>query len=124
MFDGNIGTYWHGYQPVLVKNTVTVNFHHKINFIALELTARPDYDTPPQGTYQNLCLFIDDAEVTCTPANRVTSKAEAIALQANTILTASKVEVKFQDGQAAIIAKLQIIYAVHGKYRRSTLILL
>jgi len=113
MFDGDPQTYWHGYMPPnnanYVRNTVTVTFTYPIIFHALTLTARPSYLPNPER-YQQLCVFVDDVEESCTSENRITYAGETITISAVVERHATKIELRYHEELAAEAAELQILY--------------
>ena len=110
MFDQDPLTYWHGYMPVTVPNTVTIEFHKPIIFKRLDLTARPNIQTNSYHRYQNLCIFLDDIADTCTAENRVTHGNEVIGINPVTVKEVTKIELKYPDGAAAEAAEISIVY--------------
>jgi len=110
MFDGNPQTYWHGYMPPSVRNTVTVTFTYPIIFHALTVTARPS-NLPDQNRYRKLCIFVDDFEQSCTNESRITSPGETITLVPISLQHATKIELRYPEELAAEAAELRILYS-------------
>jgi len=109
MFDEDPQTYWHGYMPASVNNTVTVQFTYPIIFHALAVTARPR-SIPNQDRYRKLCIVVDDIEESCTSKDRVTSPGETITLVPVVVQRVTKIELRYQEELAAEAAELRIFY--------------
>ena len=108
MFDGNSETYWHGFMPATVQNTVKVMFKAEINFEELIFYARPD-KVYNQSRYSNVCLYLDGVMSVCTAEQQI-KPGQKISLKPNEAVLTRMAELRFPSNTVAVVAELQIQY--------------
>ena len=123
MFDDDLTTYWVGdYSDtdgsVSVQNTVVVTFVGEVEFHALQIVTRPDCPECFDGTYQSMCLVLDDGTSGqyCTAADLVVGVSEVIVLGPASPITVTKVELRFATGEVAQVADFTIQYKGTAKF--------
>ena len=116
MFDNDLSTYWHGFLPVTEQNKVVVTFKNPVEFHKLQIVTRPNDKGYFHGSYQSMCLVLDDDinQQICTSANNDVDIGQVLVLASANTLTATKVELIMQNGEKGLIADLKIHYK--GKF--------
>ena len=108
MFDHNVNTYWHGFEPPTDNNKVIVSFNSPIMFHKLQFIARPE-TIIKQERYQDVCLYLNKVKTdVCTDSNKITESGETIVLEKK-MTNVKTVELRFEHLPAAV-AELVIYY--------------
>ena len=112
MFDDDLSTYWHGFEPVTLQNNVVVTFKIPIIVRRLFIVTRPAEKQSFHGSYKSMCLVLDNDSKTCTSADNQVNVGESIMLTPyhNTRLLVTQVELIIQNGSPGQIADLKIYY--------------
>jgi len=113
MFDEDIETYWLGYldsdNTPLEHNCVVIEFTNSIMFYDLQILTRPNGKQYFGGTYQNLCLYLDDVQQKCTSSNYDADVGSIISFRLDGIESV-KIELRFDSTVPAQVADLKIFY--------------
>ena len=103
MFDGNLFTDWISREP---NGSFTSTFTKPILFYGLKITARSRVVN--QGSYQNVCVYLDGVKNSCTTSNRITKSGEIISIYPTAVTQARAILIRFPD--FAQVAELEIFY--------------
>ena len=112
MFDNNFSTYWVGHLPVTEQNKVVVTFKKPVEFHGLYIVARPADKEYFGGSYQSMCLVLDDDidGKICTSPDYAAEVGQVVRLASVKKSMVTKVELIIQNGEVGQIADFKIYY--------------
>lgn len=119
MFDNDLLTYWFGYKPITLQNSVTVTFKEKVKFYGLHIITRPAHLELFHGSYQNMCLVLNKNKnkKICTNADYNVQAGHLIMLATAQIISVKKIKLVIQEGEVGQIADLKIYYKGNVAYK-------
>jgi len=112
MFDDYLQTYWEGVKPTTEQNKVTVTFNDPVEFHGVYIVTRPDQKKLFDGSYQTMCLVIDDEynRNLCTSFDKAVDVGELIVFPSVSSTPVTQVELRMQHGERGQIADFKIHY--------------
>ena len=113
MFDNELSTYWVGHLPATQQNKVIVTFKKPVEFHGLYIVTRPDDKKKFAGSYQSMCLVLDNdinGQLCTSISGSNVDVGEIIMLTSTNTITVTQVELLIQNGQVGQIADLNIHY--------------
>ena len=111
MFDDDLLTYWHGFEPVTQPNNVVVTFKKPVFFYQLYIVTRPNSQQYSYDAYKSVCLVLDNRinDKKCYNVDGNVDGGKVINLHYS-LQTVTRVELVLPNGAAAQIADLKICY--------------